>query len=278
VICVRKATFTAAHTYFQPHRIDPGETARLFGAAARPSPHGHDYRIELSVSGEIGGTDGMVVNLVDLKAILRETVVDHLDHRFLNEDVPHFARHAPSSENLLAYLWPRIEERLPPRCRIERLVLRETDELSAELVRKEGAERLMLVTRTYDFSASHRLHSPLMGDEDNARVYGKCNRPNGHGHNYGLEVTVRGPVDERTGIVLDIALLDRIVNEEVIDRYDHRHLNHDVPDFAGMSPTSENVARAIFARLVGRIPRPAELHRIRLHETARNVFECRGED
>jgi len=278
VICVRTATFTAAHTYHQPHRLPPEETTRLFGDAARPSPHGHDYRLELHVSGAVDAVDGMVVNVVQLKAILREAVIDHLDHRFLNADVPHFATHSPTCENLVAYLWSRIEERLPARCRLERLVLHETDELRAEAVHRSGAEREMLVTRTYDFSASHRLHSPLLGDEDNARVYGKCNRPNGHGHNYGLEVTVRGPVDARTGIVLDVGLLDRIVSEEVIERYDHRHLNHDVPDFAGMSPTSENVARAIFARLAGKIPPPAELHHIRLHETARNVFECRGED
>ena len=94
----------------------------------------------------------------------------------------------------------------------------------------------MFVTKTYDFSASHRLHSPHFGDEENARVYGKCNRPNGHGHNYGLEVTVRGPVDPRTGVVIDLGLLDRAVNEEVIERYDHRHLNLDVPDFAKTTP------------------------------------------
>lgn len=278
MICVRRATFTAAHTYHQPQRLPPEETDRLFGAAARPSPHGHDYRLELAVSGAIDPADGMVVNLTELKGILRDVVIGELDHRFLNEDVPHFSDHSPSCENLLAYLWPRIEARLPSRCRLERLLLRETDELSAELVRGEGAARLMLVTRVYDFSASHRLHSPLLGAEENARIYGKCNRPNGHGHNYGVEVTVRGPVDPRTGIVIDVGLLDRIVNEEVIERYDHRHLNHDVDDFAGLSPTSENVARAIFARIAGRIPRPAELHRVRLHETARNVFECHGED
>ncbi len=278
MICVRRARFTAAHTYHQPHRISAEVSRALFGPAARPEPHGHDYVIDLAVRGRVDPRDGMVANLVELKRVLQEAVVDELDHRFLNAEIGHFRDNSPTCENILLYAWPRIESRLPDRCRIERLHLRECEDLAAELLRTEGGSRAMLVTRTYDFSSSHRLHSPALSDDENARVYGKCNRPNGHGHNYGLEVTVRGPVDPLTGIVIDISLLDRIVTDEVINRYDHRHLNLDVPDFEGLSPTSENVVRAIFARIRSRIPAPAELELVRLHETARNVFECRGED
>ena len=132
-------------------------------------------------------------------------------------------------------------------------------------------------TRVYEFAASHRLHSEHLTADENRELFGKCNYPHGHGHNYILEITVTGPIDTRTGRVIDPALLDEIVHRMVVDRYDHRHLNHDIPELEGLVPSTEVVTRAIWERLVGEIPQPSRLASVLIRETARNIFEYRGE-
>src|SRR5438445_1829567 len=112
---------------------------------------------------------------------------------------------------------------------------------------------MLNVTRRYRFAASHRLHSPRLSDEENRELFGKCNYPNGHGHNYILEVTVAGPLDDRSGRVIDPDALDEIVNREVVDRYDHRHFNHDIPEFEGLIPSTEEVTKIIWQRVEGEI-------------------------
>jgi 6-pyruvoyltetrahydropterin/6-carboxytetrahydropterin synthase len=130
------------------------------------------------------------------------------------------------------------------------------------------------LTRNYRFSASHRLHLPQFSDEENQRMFGKCNNPHGHGHNYILAITVEGPVNEATGLVVDPAALDAIVHRQVISVYDHKYLNHDVVDFADATATTENMATSIRDRLLGAWPAgfPALAH-IRVQETKRNVIE-----
>jgi 6-pyruvoyltetrahydropterin/6-carboxytetrahydropterin synthase len=132
------------------------------------------------------------------------------------------------------------------------------------------------VTRRLHFSAGGRLHSEQLSDEENRAVYGKCNNPNGHGHNYWVEVTVRGPKDPRTGMVLDLKELDRVVRERVLDDVDHAFLNLDVPWLEGVVPTTENLAEAFWARLAPHVPGPAVLHEIRVHETEKNFVLYRG--
>lgn len=131
------------------------------------------------------------------------------------------------------------------------------------------------LTKRYRISAAHRLHNRDLTDEQNRVIYGKCNHPYGHGHTYVIEVTVGGPVDAHTGMVCDLASLDSMVNERVIDRYDHTNLNC-LPEFADIVPTTEHLAIAIFDLL-----RPgvgsALLERIRIEETSKNSFEYSGE-
>ncbi|WP_447979239.1 6-carboxytetrahydropterin synthase [Candidatus Nitrospira bockiana] len=131
------------------------------------------------------------------------------------------------------------------------------------------------MTRQYRFAAAHRLHSDRLSAEDNRRVFGKCNNPNGHGHNYVLSVTVRGAIDPSTARVTDPGTLDRIVTETVLDRFDHRDLNLD-PGFAGRVTTGENLVRFIWDLLVTKIP-GGELEKIGLVETRDNYFEYAGE-
>jgi len=135
---------------------------------------------------------------------------------------------------------------------------------------------MVLLTRSYEFSAAHRLHSVYLSDEVNQELFGKCNNPYGHGHNYRLEVTLQGDVDPRTGLLVDLAQLDRIVREEVIDRYDHRNLNADLPEYRETNPTSENVVKVIWRRLERRMLGPA-LYKVSLKETDRNSFAYYGE-
>ena len=124
---------------------------------------------------------------------------------------------------------------------------------------------MIYLTRKCEFSASHYYHNPQWNDEENRRVFGKCANLNGHGHNYTLEVTVKGEIDPVTGFVVDLKELKDILNREVVDAMDHRHLNKEVPEFASTIPTSENIAIAIWQRLDQKL-KVAKLHRVRLYE------------
>ncbi len=136
---------------------------------------------------------------------------------------------------------------------------------------------MIRVTRVYRLSASHRLHAPQLRDEENRVLYGKCNNPFGHGHNYRLEISARGPLDD-SGRALDPAALDRLVEEAVLRPFDHRNLNSEVPRFAEEVPTTENFGREVYRRLKDRWesvfpgPWPA-LEKVRIAETDRNIFE-----
>jgi 6-pyruvoyltetrahydropterin/6-carboxytetrahydropterin synthase len=125
---------------------------------------------------------------------------------------------------------------------------------------------MIYLTRRAEFSASHYYHSPAFSPEENQRIFGKCNNPHGHGHNYVLEVTVRGAVDARSGMVVDLKQLKDILNREVIDVLDHRFLNEEVPAFRHLIPTTENLAMEIWGMLAPKLEF-CELHRIRLYET-----------
>lgn len=127
------------------------------------------------------------------------------------------------------------------------------------------------LTRRYSFAASHRLHSAKLSAEENRRMYGKCNNPYGHGHNYIVEVTMTGPVDQATGMITNLGDLDPFVQREVIERFDHKYLNEEIPEFQTAVPTTENVCREIYRRLK-KYPL-AQLERVRIEETLKNSFE-----
>jgi 6-pyruvoyltetrahydropterin/6-carboxytetrahydropterin synthase len=130
------------------------------------------------------------------------------------------------------------------------------------------------LTRRYIFSASHRLHSQSLTAEENRAIYGKCNNPHGHGHNYALEVTVSGQVDPATGMVCNLVDLDSAVRDQVIERFDHVNLNLS-PEFAAEVPTTENLSEDIFHILKQSFTH-AHLEKVRIEETAKNSFEYSG--
>jgi 6-pyruvoyltetrahydropterin/6-carboxytetrahydropterin synthase len=135
---------------------------------------------------------------------------------------------------------------------------------------------MVYLTRKCEFSAAHYYHNPEFSPEENRRLFGKCNNPNGHGHNYTLEVTVRGEVDRRTGYVVDIADLKQVLDREVMDVLDHRFLNKEVPEFASQIPTTENLAIVIWKRLEPKL-KVAQLHRVRLYESPDLFVDFYGE-
>jgi 6-pyruvoyltetrahydropterin/6-carboxytetrahydropterin synthase len=132
------------------------------------------------------------------------------------------------------------------------------------------------VTRRLRFNAAHRLHNPALSAEENRALFGRDNNPHGHGHNYDLEVSVTGAIDDRTGYVIDLGELGRIVEEAIISQLDHRHMNEDVPFLRDVNPTAENIVVACWRVLEPRL-RPGRLTRLRLHETENNHVEYEGQ-
>ncbi len=129
--------------------------------------------------------------------------------------------------------------------------------------------------RRYHFSASHRLHAESLSESENREVYGKCNNPFGHGHNYAVEVTVSGPVDPVTGMVMNLSELDAIVDKDVVARFDHANLNL-LPDFVNTVPTTENLTVQVFEALRAKFPH-IRLERVRIEETSNNTFDYEGQ-
>ncbi|XP_062330713.1 6-pyruvoyl tetrahydrobiopterin synthase [Osmerus eperlanus] len=141
---------------------------------------------------------------------------------------------------------------------------------------KDVAERIGYITRVQSFSACHRLHSKCLSDEENKRVFGKCNNPNGHGHNYKVEVTVRGKIDRHTGMVMNLTDLKKYIEEVIMIPLDHKNLDRDVPYFADVVSTTENVAVFIWDSLCTVIP-DGLLYEVKIHETDKNIVVYRGE-
>jgi 6-pyruvoyltetrahydropterin/6-carboxytetrahydropterin synthase len=136
---------------------------------------------------------------------------------------------------------------------------------------------MVYLTRKAEFSASHFYHNPKFTPEENQRVFGKCNNPNGHGHNYTLEVTVKGAVDPKSGFVVDLKQLKHIMSREVLDAFDHRFLNKEVSEFFTRIPTTENLAIVIWQRLAPKL-KAAQLHRVRVYETPDLFVDVYGDD
>ncbi|MBM3262796.1 MAG: 6-carboxytetrahydropterin synthase [candidate division Zixibacteria bacterium] len=270
MLLTRKISFSAAHACRNPVWTDE-VNVRMYGSCALGTGHGHDYLCELAVAGRIDPQTGIVVNLVDIKQRLKR-VVGPLDSSHLNVDDPAFRDKMPTTERLAVEIWNRLLPAMND-CELFSLRLHET---RTRRVEYRGDPNMVDVTRRVEFNSAHRLHSRFLSDEENARIFGKCNNPMGHGHNYELEVTVRGAIDERTGMVIGIGELDEVIQREIVERYDHKNLNLDLEEFQTVNPTSEEFARVIWSRLASCFTRPA-LYRVRLVETGNNSFEYYGE-
>ena len=233
-------------------------------------PHGHDYIVTVFYAGVPREEDGMIVNLTDIKPILAK-VLEPLDGSFLN-DLPAFQNAAPTLENLVQFLWRQMPARLES-ATLSRLCLQESPRVWIE-----KNYNSMKLTRKYEFAAAHRLHAPGLSTDENTARYGKCNNLRGHGHNYGLEVTIEGAPDTASGVLIAPHEVDALIESEIFERFDHKHLNEDCPEFENLIPTSENLARVIFDLLEPKIETASrKLSKIGLHETQKNYFEVEAE-
>jgi 6-pyruvoyltetrahydropterin/6-carboxytetrahydropterin synthase len=268
----KRLEFSASHRYHNPAWSDE-RNRKVFGRCNNLHGHGHNYLLEVTIEGAVDDDTGMVVNLYDVKQVL-QAVIEEFDHKDLHLDTPVFRSRIPTTENLSVVLWDRIAAKADG-FQLSRIRLFEEEDLYVDYEgRHLGDAPEVALTRRYQFSAAHRLHSPVLSEEENRKVFGKCNNPNGHGHNYTVEVTIRGSVSPETGMVTGLDHLDRVVNERVIQRFDHQHLNYDKA-FAETVTTGENLVLLLWELLEKAIPEGV-LDRIGLVETRDNYFEYCG--
>ena len=273
-VITRRACFSSSHRYWLPE-LSADDNAARFGPCALAPGHGHNYELIVSMAGALDA-DGMVLNLSDVKHAIRSQVTGQLDFRFLNEAWPEFDLSQPqgclpTTEALVRVIWQRLSPHLP----LVALRLHESQTLWADYL-GHGMDAYLTI-RTH-FAAAHRLARPELSQEENEAIYGKCARPHGHGHNYLVDVTVRGPIDARTGMVCDLAALQRLVDDLVVEPFDHTFLNKDVPHFVDCVPTAENIALHIADKLSSPIRAiGAQLHKVRLQESPNNAAEVYAE-
>jgi 6-pyruvoyltetrahydropterin/6-carboxytetrahydropterin synthase len=273
-VITRRASFSSSHRYWLPE-LSEAENAGRFGACSQEPGHGHNYELIVAMGGGLDA-DGMVLNLSEVKHAIREQVTAQLDFRCLNQAWPEFdvsqpGGMLPTTEALALAIWRRLAPHLP----LMGLRVHETNKLWADVL---GDSMEAFLTIQTHFAAAHRLARPELSPEENDAIYGKCARPHGHGHNYLLEVTVRGAIDPRTGMVCDLAALQALVDERVVEPFDHTFLNKDVAHFASTVPTAENIALHIADLLGAPIAGlGAALHKVRLQESPNNAAEVFAE-
>lgn len=261
----RRAQFSASHRYWLPE-LTEAENVEKFGPCTRAPGHGHNYVLYVSMEGDLDEY-GMVLNLSDVKQVIKREVTAQLDFSYLNETWEEFRQTLPTTENMARVIWQRLAPHLP----LVRIQLFEHPELWAEY---EGNGMEAYLSLSTHFSAAHRLALPTLTLEQNSEIYGKCARVNGHGHNYHLEVTIKGEIDPRTGMIADLGQLQKIVDDLVVEPMDHTFLNKDIPYFAEVVPTAENIAVYIRDQLKQPIREiGAKLHKVKLIESPNNSCE-----
>lgn len=264
----RRAEFSASHRYWCPELSDAENMAR-FGPCTHSPGHGHNYVLIVSMEGELDEY-GMVLNLSDVKRVIKQEVTSQLNFSYLNEAWPEFQLILPTTEALAQVIWNRLNPHLP----LIKIQVFEHPKLWAEY---EGNSMEAYLTISTHFSAAHRLALPHLSLEENTEIYGKCARVHGHGHNYHLEVTIQGDMDPRTGMIADLVEFQKAVNEFVVEPFDHTFLNYDVAYFETVVPTAENIAvhiRDLLEQPIRRIG--AKLHKVKLIESPNNSAEVLG--
>ena len=274
-VITRRACFSSSHLYRLPE-LSEAENQQRFGDCSQAPGHGHNYELIVSMAGALDA-NGMVLNLSDVKHSIRSEVTAQLDFRCLNTTWPEFDVEGrsdaalPTTEWLLHAIWQRLDPQLP----LKGLRLYEQSTLWADYL--GNAMEAFLTIRSH-FAAAHRLAREELSQSENEAIYGKCARPHGHGHNYLLDVTVRGEIHPRTGMLCDLAALQQLVDDQVVEPFDHTFLNKDVPFFSTCVPTAENIALHIADRLKAPVAElGASLHKIRLQESPNNAAEIYAE-
>lgn len=234
---------------------------------------GRYYELQVCCRGEADPVTGYFLNIREIDEAVREHVLPDLEQWVSGPQQDPYD--APMGE-LMRRMFSLLEQPLGDK--VAHITLQLTPMFSLTL-RSDHMDRI-LIRQQYEFSAAHRLHVDSLSDEKNREVFGKCNNPAGHGHNYRLEVAVSAPIDPQGGI-LSAEELDSIVARHAVEPLDHKHLNLDVPEFRELNPSVENIAKVIWDRLQPAIPPAgpadgARLHEISVWETSKTVCTYRG--
>ena len=221
----------------------------------------------VTVTGEPHPVTGYLCDIKTLDDLVRTQILPIL------EDLAN----SSTTDRSIALVLPKIAHTLagqsPPGTTWEEIEIFATP-YARFAVRKEHPP-MVRYTEQFEFSASHRLHCAELSDDENRKTFGKCNNPSGHGHNYLVEVTIDGTPDPKTGMLLPLGELQSVVNENVIRRFDHKHLNADTEEFQKLNPSVENIAAIAWRRLEGKLE-PARLVRVRVYETAKTWVDYEG--
>ncbi len=252
--------FSAARKTMSP-RLNADENARMFGSAT--SIHGHNYRVRLTYRSAKAFTVQPLVRYDAIDACLRR-LTDELDHRYLNDDVAGLANRPITTESLAGYIYQRASSM----ALLDRVRLHERADFFAE-VWKNGR---VFLGMQMGFYAAHRLYAATLSDAENAKLYGKCNNPLGHGHGYLTETTIGGDYDERSGTLYDFVALRNAIQKS-LEPWRDRHLDLETEDFRKAPSTGENIVRALWPKIDNRVNQ--QLVRLRLWETANNRFTLR---
>ena len=263
IYVTRKFNFCASHRYYN-HKWSEEKNLEVFGKCTNKNSHGHNYDLYVTVTGVLDEETGMVINISDLKRIVGD-IVEQFDHKNLNLDTPYFTHQIPTTENLAKLFFELIKANLPEAIILTSVKLYEDSDLYVEY-----RPTVVEFVRRYRFSASHRLFNNKFSSEENLRIFGKCSNPNGHGHNYYLDVFVKGQIDNDTGMVYDMVKLDRHV-ADIIQEYDHKHLDLDTDDFKDVPSTTEALSLVLSSKM--KVSLGDNFSRLIVSETPKNLFE-----
>ena len=254
--------FSAARKTMSP-QLSAEENARLFGTAT--SIHGHNYRVRLTYRSPkaFRTQDLPLIRHNAIEPCLR-ALSDELDHRYINEGVAGLANRPVTTESLAGYIYERATSMTP----LHRLRLHEREDFFAEVWKN----RAIFLGMRIGFHAAHRLCAAILSDAENARLYGKCNNPLGHGHGYLTETTIGGDYDERSGTLYDFVAFRKAI-EDSLEPWQDRHLDLETEDFRNAPSTGENIVRALWPKIDNRLNQ--QLVKLRVWETANNRFTLR---
>lgn len=256
VLLTKRIEFAAAHRYHKPE-WDEAKNRAVFGACYNEPGHGHNYMLEVTVSGEVDRHTGMVVNLFDLKRVLLD-VIEEFDHKHFNLDMPYFKDRIPTSENIARLLWTKLKTQKDIGT-LHTIRLYEDEDLYADITAVAGLDKAS-VTRRYEFTAVHQDSWSTSGSG------------NWDGHTYDLFVTVHGSIDKITGMVTDIVALDRLVREKVMQRFHGQELSQVL---GTKTVTGEQLVHFIWDQIVSSVHH-GKLDRVKLVQTRDLTFEYSG--
>ena len=238
---------------------EPGLQRLALGEVGRLSLVQVPVRLWITLEGSVPVDEGFLVHVAKINAALRENLTE---------------QQIKTGNGLEVLEWARgVLECKFPDFNVLRLKLDLSDRLSMTWLKER--QEMIQISRKYELAASHRLCNPDWDEKRNALVYGKCSNPQGHGHNYLLEVTLRGKTDRKTGELMSLEEVDKVVREQIIDRFDHKNLNEDSLEFKELIPTVENMVKVFWELMIGRFGK-AELVRIAVWETEKTYAEYFG--